>query len=142
MLKVWKARKQYKDFTLNCSMEVKSGRITGIVGQNGSGKSTIIKAALGLISLDEGKITIFEKDSQQITAEDKQQMSVVFSDSGFSRYLNVKDIMEILTHTYQRFDKEAFIKYLQKYHLPMDKKISEFSVGMKAKIKTDHCVIT
>ena len=135
MLKVWKARKQYKDFTLNCSMEVKSGRITGIVGQNGSGKSTMIKAALGLISLDEGKITILGKDSQQITAEDKQQMGVVFSDSGFSRYLNVKDIMEILTHTYQRFDKEAFIKYLQKYHLPMDKKISEFSVGMKAKLK-------
>lgn len=135
MLKVWKARKQYKDFTLNCSMEVKSGRITGIVGQNGSGKSTMIKAALGLISLDEGEITILDKDSQEITAKEKQQVGAVFSDSGFSRYLNVKDILEILAHTYQAFDRAVFIKYLQKYHLPMDKKISEFSVGMKAKLK-------
>ena len=45
MLKIDKLKKQYKNFTLNCSMEVKEGMITGFVGPNGSGKSTTLKAA-------------------------------------------------------------------------------------------------
>ena len=49
MLKIDKLKKQYKNFTLNCSMEVKEGMITGFVGPNGSGKSTTLKAVLGLI---------------------------------------------------------------------------------------------
>ena len=46
MLKIDKLKKQYKNFTLNCSMEVKEGMITGFVGPNGSGKSTTLKAVL------------------------------------------------------------------------------------------------
>ena len=49
MLKIDKLKKQYKNFHLNCSMEVKEGMITGFVGPNGSGKSTTLKAVLGLI---------------------------------------------------------------------------------------------
>lgn len=52
MLKIDKLKKQYKNFTLNCSMEVKEGMITGFVGPNGSGKSTTLKAVLGLIYID------------------------------------------------------------------------------------------
>ena len=51
MLEINGLVKKYKDFTLNCSMKVERGRITGLVGENGAGKSTTFKAALGLISL-------------------------------------------------------------------------------------------
>ena len=47
MLKINQLKKQYKNFTLNCSMEVKKRMITGFVGPNGSGKSTTLKAVLG-----------------------------------------------------------------------------------------------
>ena len=59
MLKINQLKKQYKNFTLNCSMEVKKRMITGFVGPNGSGKSTTLKAVLGLISIDEGEIQVF-----------------------------------------------------------------------------------
>ena len=55
MLKIDKLKKQYKNFTLNCSMEVKEGMITGFVGPNGSGKSTTLKAVLGLIYIVQTK---------------------------------------------------------------------------------------
>lgn len=55
MVKLEKVKKQYKDFELDCSMEIKEGWITGLVGQNGAGKSTAFKAMLGLIRSDSGK---------------------------------------------------------------------------------------
>ena len=97
MLKINKLKKQYKNFTLNCSMEVKEGMITGFVGPNGSGKSTTLKAVLGLIYIDGGDIQNFWKECQGYQKpEDKEQIGVVLSDSGFSRYLTVKDIKDIL----------------------------------------------
>ena len=104
MLKIDKLKKQYKNFTLNCSMEVKEGMITGFVGPNGSGKSTTLKAVLGLIYIDGGDIQIFGKNVKDIKPEDKEQIGVVLSDSGFSRYLTVKDIKDILKNTYEAFD--------------------------------------
>ena len=52
MLKLEQVKKQYKNFTLDCSLEVRPGCITGLIGQNGAGKSTTFKAALGLIHTD------------------------------------------------------------------------------------------
>ncbi len=101
MLKIDKLKKQYKNFHLNCSMEVKEGMITGFVGPNGSGKSTTLKAVLGLIYIDGGDIQIFGKNVKDIKPEDKEQIGVVLSDSGFSRYLTVKDIKDILKNTYE-----------------------------------------
>ena len=58
MLKLENVRKNYDRFTLECSLEVQPGCITGLVGQNGAGKSTTFKAILGLIHTDGGRITL------------------------------------------------------------------------------------
>ena len=55
MLTVKNIKKIYGDFTLNCSLEVRSGCITGLIGQNGAGKSTTFKAILNLIHPDGGE---------------------------------------------------------------------------------------
>ena len=49
MLKIEHLKKQYGSFSLDCSLEVKKGRITGLIGQNGAGKSTTFKAVLGCL---------------------------------------------------------------------------------------------
>ena len=61
MLKLERVKKQYKNFTLDCSLEVRPGCITGLIGQNGAGKSTTFKAALGLIHTDGGPLRCWEK---------------------------------------------------------------------------------
>ena len=61
MLEINGLVKKYKDFTLDCSMKVGRGCITGLVGENGAGKSTSFKAALGLISYDSGDIKLMGK---------------------------------------------------------------------------------
>ncbi len=135
MLKIENLSKQYSTFSLDCSMEVRPGCITGLIGQNGAGKSTTFKAVLGLIHPDGGQIDVLGKKPQDFTSQDKQKLGVVLSDSGFSGYLSVKDVIPILEGLYRSFDRKFFLEQMQKFNLPEDKKIREFSTGMKVKLK-------
>ena len=135
MLKIEHLRKHYTNFSLDCSLKVMPGCITGLIGQNGAGKSTTFKAVLGLITTDGGNITLLGKDIRTFTAEDKENLGVVLSDSGFSGYLTIGDILPVLGSLYQQFDKTFFMEQVQKAGLPLRKQIREFSTGMKAKLK-------
>ena len=135
MLKIEHLKKQYDSFALDCSLEVKSGFITGLIGQNGAGKSTPFKAILGLIKADGGSVTILGKDISEFTAEDRQNIGVVLSDSGFSGYLKIKDIVPVLKKMYRDFDYAFFMEQIKKFNLPLNKQIKDFSTGMKAKLK-------
>lgn len=135
MLKLSGVKKQYDTFSLDCSLKVQPGMITGLIGANGAGKSTTFKAALGLIQIDSGEITIFGKNHEQLTTKDKEKIGVVLADSGFSEYLTVSDVAAIQKGMYTEFSKEDFIAQCQRFGLPLKKKIKEFSTGMKAKLK-------
>lgn len=135
MLKIEHLKKQYDNFSLDCSLELIPGCVTGLIGQNGSGKSTTFKAILGLISTEAENITILGKDIKDFTARDKENLGVVLSDSGFSGYLKINDIIPILDNLYTKFDKSFFMEQVQKFQLPMNKQIKDFSTGMKAKLK-------
>lgn len=135
LLRTERLKKNYGNFTMDCSMEVMRGRITGLVGRNGSGKTTLFKAALGLIKPDGGSVEILEKKPDALTAEDKTKIGTALSDSGFSEYLKIKDIRQILKSFYDSFDEAYFDEQVRKMQLPVDKNIKGFSTGMKAKLK-------
>lgn len=135
MIKITNLKKHYQNFSLACSLEVRAGCISGLIGQNGAGKSTTFKAILGLISIDGGDVTVLGKDSSHLSAKDKEKIGVVLSDSGFSGYLRIKDLVLILQKLYSKFDKDFFLKQVARFQLPLDKKIKDFSTGMKAKLK-------
>lgn len=127
--------KKYDKFELNCTMAVKEGSVTGLIGRNGAGKSTAFKAALGLIKLDGGSVMLNGQDVTALTAKEKAQVGVVLSDAGFSNYLSVKDIICIMQGMYKEFCKEEFLENCKRFELPLDKQVKEFSTGMKAKLK-------
>lgn len=135
MLKIAGLKKTYGSFRLDCSLEVPKGCITGLIGANGAGKSTTIKAILGLISKESGAVELFGKNIEEITGKEKENVGVVLSDSGFSNYLTIRDIVSVLSAMYSNFDKKKFLDYCICYELPLKKPLKEFSTGMKAKLK-------
>lgn len=135
MLKINGLVKKYGDFTLDCTMEVRKGCITGLVGENGAGKSTTFKAALGLISYDAGEISLLGKEPAALTEKEKEKLGVTLAESGFSGYLKVRDIIPVLNAMYPEFDRSGFLNLCRKFGVPLDKYIKEFSTGMKAKLK-------
>ena len=135
MLKIEHLQKHYDNFALDCSLNVKPGCVTGLIGANGAGKSTTFKAVLGLISTDGGTVQIMGKDLKTCTAKDRQRLGVVLSDSGFSGYLTVRDVVSILERMYDTFDRNFFLEQAEKFQLPLNRQIREFSTGMRAKLK-------
>ena len=135
MLKINGLVKKYGDFTLDCTMEVRKGCITGLVGENGAGKSTTFKASLGLISYDAGEIYLLGKEPAALTEKEKEKLGVTLAESGFSGYLKVRDIIPVLNAMYPEFDRSGFLNLCSKFGVPLDKYIKEFSTGMKAKLK-------
>ena len=90
LLDLKNVRKQYANFSLECSMQVKRGSITGLIGANGAGKTTIFKASLGLIYTDGGEIRMMGKTPQQLTNEEWEKIGVVLSDATFPNILTAE----------------------------------------------------
>lgn len=135
MIKITNLQKNYKDFSLNISLEVPAGTVTGLIGRNGAGKSTTIKAILGLIKTDGGEVEVLGKNPREFTFADKENLGVALSDSGFSMLLNLKEIIKILKKSYHSFDEKFFLEQCKEQGLPMDKDLKDFSTGMKAKLR-------
>ncbi|MBR2551831.1 MAG: ABC transporter ATP-binding protein [Erysipelotrichaceae bacterium] len=135
MIEIADLVKKYKDFELNVSLSIPEGRISGLIGKNGAGKSTTIKAILGLIRKDGGSVRVFGKDPRELTGEEKQKIGVALAESGFSGYLNADVVAKILKNMYARFDEALFRKRCDEFRLPLNKPIREFSTGMKAKLR-------
>lgn len=135
LIKMEHVEKHYSGFHLDCSMEVPEGNVTALIGPNGAGKSTAFKILLGLVFPESGMAELFGKPVRELTKAERENLGFVLSDSCFSGYLTVLDILPVLDRLYARFDREMFLNRCKSFGIPADKKIKDFSTGMKAKLK-------
>lgn len=127
--------KQYAGFHLDCTMKVPAGSVTALIGPNGAGKSTTFKALLGLIFPEKGEIELFGKPVGTLTREERESIGVVLSDSFFTGYITIEDLLPVLSRLYRTFDRQRFLDKCRDFGLSREKKIKELSTGMKAKLK-------
>jgi ABC-2 type transport system ATP-binding protein len=127
--------KKYADFILDdVSFDVPQGTIVGLIGENGAGKSTTINAVLGLIRKDAGAISILGKREHEIDNAIREQIGVVFDGSNFTGSLSPKKLNNVLKNIYASWNEQTYHGLLKKLSLPQNKKIKEFSRGMKMKL--------
>lgn len=135
ILKVENLSKSYGDFTLKgVEFNLPKGSIMGLVGENGAGKTTIIKLILNLIKKESGSIKVFGLDNIENEQQIKEKIGVVLDESYFHDNLRTKDITLIMENIYTNWDKSTFLYYLKKFKLPTDKIVKDFSKGMKMKL--------
>lgn len=128
-------RKRYPRFELrDVSLEVPKGSIVGFIGENGAGKTTTIKAIVGAIHRDGGKVEVFGQDFARHGKALKQDMAVVTEESFFHEDFAAKDVALVMRRMYARWDDARFAHYLGRFKLPADKRIKELSKGMRMKL--------
>lgn len=136
ILEVKNLCKNYDKFSLkNINLELPKGTIMGLVGENGAGKSTTIKAILNLVNTNDGVIKIFGLDIKENENEIKEDIGVVLDEGFLSEYLNPNDINSIMKSIYRNWDEEMYFKYIEDFKLPRDKISKEYSSGMKMKLR-------
>ena len=134
-LEIRKLTKSYPGFTLdNINLTLPSGCIMGLIGENGAGKSTMIKLILDMIHKDSGSITIFGKDNGDNIELTKEDIGVVMDEVGIPECLTVEQVGNVMKHTFQNWDEAEYARLVQKFALPNKKQFKEFSRGMKMKL--------
>ena len=130
--------KQFDGFLLDhVSFQVPKGRIVGFIGENGAGKSTTVKAVLGLIFPDRGTVEVFGKPAEQMTKEDREKLGIVLPNACFSEYLCLEDLIPIFSRLYSRFEEKDFLNRCSSFGLPMKKRIRELSMEAARHVKAE-----
>ncbi len=126
---------RFPKFTLeSVDLTVPCGMVMGLIGENGAGKSTTIKAILGLLKPESGSVTVLGEDSGSLSRETKEQIGVVFDEMPFPDNLTGKQLDKVLGGIFRNWDSGVFFGYMNKFGLPLDKKLKSFSRGMQMRI--------
>ena len=124
VLQVTGLTKRYPKFTLDqVSFSLGEGRIMGLIGKNGAGKSTTIKAMLDLVCPDGGTIQMFGQDFRRTQRACKQRLGVVLGGVDFYPAKRLKDITAATRRFYQEWDEGAYRRYMDLFELDSGKRV-------------------
>lgn len=134
ILEIKNLSKNYKNFKLdNISFNLQKGYIMGLIGPNGAGKTTIIKSIMNLIMKDSGEVKIFGMDHQKYEIEIKKRIGFVYDTPNYYDHLTLQKLKNIIAPFYQKWDEGIFKQLIDRFELPLNKTLKNFSKGMSMK---------
>ena len=134
MLAVRGLTKRYPAFVLEeVSFTLRPGRIMGLIGKNGAGKSTTLKAILRLVAPDAGEVRILGRDFRREETACKQEMGIVLGGIDFYMYKKLAAITDVTRRFYPQWDEEAYRRYCRLFDLDESKRVNQLSSGMRVK---------
>ena len=116
----------------NVSFSVSKGKIVGLLGKNGCGKTTILKMINDLLTIDSGEILV---DGKKISPETKALVSFLPERTYLDREQTIEQVFKFFGEFYKDFNMEKAKKLLQDLDLDLKTKISKMSKGMKEKVQ-------
>ena len=113
----------------NVSFEIPAGRIIGLIGPNGSGKTTTLKAVLGLIPF-EGDLKVLGLDPRTQRDALMEQVCFIADVAILPRWLRVRDAVDFVAGVHPKFDRAKAERYLSHTRLTPAMKVKQMSKGM------------
>ena len=128
MIKAENLTKRFEDITAvdHITAEIKEGCVFGLIGTNGSGKSTFLRMASGILKPDEGSITI---DGEEVweNPEVKSKYFYISDDQYFFQNGTPQELMQFYRCMYPGFDEQPFHHYFERFGMEHDSQISTLS---------------
>ncbi|MEO8742729.1 MAG: ABC transporter ATP-binding protein [Lysobacteraceae bacterium] len=113
----------------NISFEIPAGRIIGLIGPNGSGKTTTLKAVLGLVPF-EGELKVLGMDPRTQRDALMEQVCFIADVAILPRWLRVRDAVDFVAGVHPKFDRAKAERYLTHTKLTPSMKVKQMSKGM------------
>ncbi len=131
LLNVKGLTKKYPKFTLeNVSFSLEQGRIMGLIGKNGAGKSTTLKSMLNMICPDNGSIQMIGRDFRHEEEACKQEIGVVLGSIQFYQTKKLQTITNVTKRFYRNWDNDAYEKYMSMFELDNQKQVKHVFAKM------------
>jgi ABC-2 type transport system ATP-binding protein len=126
--------KHYEGFSLHdMSFSLPRGHVCGLIGPNGSGKTTIVKLILGLVRPGSGQLRVCGEDPATAEAAVKGRLGFVHEVPAFYDHLSVAAIASIVRRFYSRWDQPLFDALAREFELPRRKWFGSLSRGTRTK---------
>ena len=116
----------------NLSIRLDAGKIYGLLGENGSGKTTWMKMAAGLTKPSQGGI-IYE--GHLLGYRDKSEIAYMSTESFFYDYMKVEDVGKYYADFFEDFDEKKFEELIRRFGLEDSLRARNLSSGMNAKLR-------
>lgn len=134
-LEVKNLSKSFDNFQLHdISFTLPKGYIMGLIGPNGSGKTTTIKLILNMLKRTDGEVKILGLDNIADEQAAKKSLGVVFDSNYFSDDWKVSQVEKSVSVFYENWNTQRFSELLDKFHISPTKKVKELSKGMQMKL--------
>ncbi len=113
-------------------LRLEEGRIIGLLGKNGTGKSTLLKLINDLLTLDEGKI-LFRGEA--IGVESKKRIAFLPERTYLDKTMTVRQVIAYFSDFYDNFDADKARKLLKELSLDEEMRLQKMSKGMQEKVQ-------
>ena len=123
---------KYKKILCNMNLAIPKGKIVGLLGPNGCGKSTLIKLASGLLVPNSGQILI---DGMEVSDKTKAIVSYLPERTYFNGWMKVSELIKYFEEFYADFDSERAYKLLNDLNIDPKAKLRTLSKGTKEKVQ-------
>ncbi|HJN09248.1 MAG TPA: ABC transporter ATP-binding protein [Pirellulaceae bacterium] len=134
LFEIENARKAYESFTLDdVCLKLPPGYIMGLIGPNGSGKTTLIKLIMNVVRRDGGTIRLFGSDNLRQAENARARIGFVQDEPTFYGHLTLASMKSIVAGFYESWDEEAFLRLIDRFDLPLSKRVMALSRGMTTK---------
>jgi len=116
------------------SLDLEPGTITGLLGRNAAGKTTLIRTAVGLLKPDSGQANLFGYSAWDCPASVRRRIGYVSQKFDDMLWLYVKDALSLVASFYDTWDYQLVERFRDEWDVPPDKKIQTLSQGQQQKV--------
>ena len=131
VLRVDRLRKSFgdKEVLRGVDLSIEPGTVLGVLGANGSGKTTMIKCSLGLLRPTGGQANIFGENSWDLSASAKARLGYVPQEVTSYPWMRVRQVIAYTAAFYSRWDRAFVDKLCDQWHVPLEDRVGALSTG-------------
>ncbi len=118
----------------NLNFEVQQGKILGLLGKNGTGKTTIINILNGYLKPRSGVCRLFGEKMENLSPQTKSRIGLLLEGHVQHSYFNIVQIEKFYSRFFPNWKKEAYYELLKKLKVTEKQKLSTMSCGQRSQV--------
>ena len=116
------------------SFEVPKGRILGLLGKNGTGKTTTINILMGYLRQQKGECRIFGEPITELSPATRSRIALLIEGHVQYSFMTIAQIEKFYSRFYPKWNRDAYYELMKKLHVTPDQRISSMSCGQRSQV--------